>query len=222
VELLDSGVLSPADIEANLSDLARLNRFLPGGTRASIAAIRRLLGTRRAASILDAGTGAGDMPIAFARAGWRTTAVDINPEVLSVAERRTARRGGIEIASADARALPFADAAFDVAHGSLLVHHLDPADAVVALRELARVSRLGVVINDLRRGALPLAATWISSVVLGRSHVTRRDGVASARRAYTLDELDALLAEAGLATRWRSPTWMPRVVTAAVTAAVTT
>ena len=69
--------------------------------------------------------------------------------------------------------------------------------------------------NDLRRGLLPLAATWVSVVALGRSHVTRVDGVTSARNAYTLGELDAILAEAGLTPRWRSTGWLPRVVTAA-------
>ncbi len=52
-------------------------------------------------------------------------------------------------------------------------------------------------------------------MALGRSHVTRVDGVVSARSAYTLHELDELLAEAGLTPRWRSPGWLPRVVTAA-------
>jgi hypothetical protein len=53
---------------------------------------------------------------------------------------------------------------------------------------------------------------------IGGSRVTRADGLASARRAYTLDELDDLIGEAGLAVRWRSPGWLPRVVTSATPA----
>jgi SAM-dependent methyltransferase len=120
------------------------------------------------------------------------------------------------MAVADARALPFDDGAFDVAHCSLLLHHLDPHDAVQALEELRRVSTRGVVINDLRRGLLPLVATWASVTGFGRSPVTRHDGLISARRAYTLDELDTVLARAGLTRTWRSRAWLPRVVTAAV------
>jgi len=56
-------------------------------------------------------------------------------------------------------------------------------------------------------------------VALGGSRVTRADGLVSARRAYTLDELDELIGEAGLAVHWRSPAWLPRVVTAATPAA---
>jgi SAM-dependent methyltransferase len=214
VELLDSGCLSLPEVEQNLADLVRLNR-LPGGTAASVEGIRRLAGTRSDVRVLDAGTGSADMPLAFAGHGWQTVALDTNPEVLVVARRETAGRPAIEVVEGDARRLPFADDAFDVAHCSLLIHHLAPRDAVTALAELARVARHGVVVNDLRRGILPLAATLATVLALGRSEITRRDGLASARRAYTLHELDDLLAQAGLVTRWRSSRWLPRVVTSA-------
>jgi ubiquinone/menaquinone biosynthesis C-methylase UbiE len=213
-ELLESGRLTPPEVEANLADLARLNR-LPGGVDASERAIERLLGPGTAGRILDVGTGAADMPVAFARRGWETVAVDANPDVLEVARRRSAAEPLVTVTAADAATLPFDDASFDVVHSSLLVHHLAPRDAVVALREMRRVARAGVVVNDLRRGMLPLAATAISAALLGRSRVTQVDGRASVRRSYTLRELDALLERAGLQVRWRSSGWLPRVVTAA-------
>ena len=214
VELLDSGRLSPADVEANLADLARLNR-LPGGTDASVRAIERLTGSGNASRILDVGTGAGDMPIAFVRRGWQVVAGDVNRDVLAVAGANLARLSKVEVIEADARALPLDDGAVEVAHCSLLIHHFEPDAAVAALREMRRVARRGVVVNDLRRGLLPLTTTWVSVMALARSPVTRVDGVVSARRAYTLAELDAILAEAGLTPRWRSSSWLPRVVTAA-------
>jgi ubiquinone/menaquinone biosynthesis C-methylase UbiE len=213
-ELLDSGRLSRSDVEANLADLARMNR-LPGGTDASVRAIGRLIGPGNAARILDVGTGAGDMPIAFARRGWQVVAADINDDVLDVTRAWVAGVPGVDVVGADVMALPLDDDAVDVAHCSLLLHHLAPDKAVVALREMRRVARRGVVVNDLRRGFLPLASTWVTVRAFGRSAVTYADGVASARSAYTLSEVDRLLAEAGLTTRWRSPGWLPRVVTAA-------
>lgn len=213
VELLDGRSLSLPEVEQNLVDLARLNR-LPGGTTASIEGIGRLLGTTREARILDAGTGRGDMPLAFARHGWRTVGIDLNPDVVLVARRETARQPIVEIVAGDGRSLPFDDGSFDVAHCSLFIHHFDPGEVAAVLGELRRVARRGVVINDLRRGLVPLLATGISVAAFGRSRVTWSDGLASARRAYTLAELDRLLAEAGLAVRWRSSSWLPRVVTA--------
>jgi SAM-dependent methyltransferase len=213
-ELLESGTLTTSEVEANLADLARMNR-LPGGTGASIRAIERLMGTGTSARILDVGTGAGDMPIAFARRGWQTVAADVNPDVLAVARARLARVASVEVIDAHVLALPLDDGAVDVAHSSLLIHHLTPDEVVAALREMRRVAHRGVVVNDLRRGPFPLAATWVTVMAFGRSHVTRADGMASARRSYTMPELDEMLAAAGLTPRWRSPGWLPRVVTAA-------
>jgi ubiquinone/menaquinone biosynthesis C-methylase UbiE len=193
-----------------------MNR-LPGGTDASMAAIDRLVGgATPAVRVLDAGTGAGDMPRAFAKRGWAVVAVDLNPAVLAVARRGCAGVSLVDVVEADVRALPFADGSFDVAHASLLVHHLDPDEVVGALRELRRVARRGVVVNDLRRGLFPLVATAASVVAFGRSRVTRTDGIVSARRSYTLPELDDLLRTAGMEVRWRSGRWLPRVATAAV------
>jgi SAM-dependent methyltransferase len=213
-ELLDGGRLSIPEVEQNLADLARLNR-LPGGTAASIEGIGRLIGSNADPRVLDVGTGRGDMPLAFAERGWRTTGLDINPDVLLVARQETAAQALVEIVAGDGRSLPFDDDSFDVAHSSLFIHHFEPAEAVAVLGELRRVARRGVVVNDLRRGLMPLLATGASALAFGRSRVTWTDGVASARRSYTLAELDELLAEAGLRIRWRSSRWQPRVVTAA-------
>ena len=213
-ELLDGGRLSLPEVEQNLADLARLNR-LPGGTAASIEGIGYLIGNRADPHVLDVGTGRGDMPLAFGERGWRTVGLDINPDVLLVARRETAAQPLVEIVAGDGRSLSFVDGAFDVAHASLFVHHFEPAEAVAVLGELRRVARRGVVVNDLRRGLMPLLATAASALAFGRSSVTWTDGVASARRSYTLAELDDLLADAGLRTRWRSSRWLPRVVTAA-------
>jgi len=214
VELLDGGRLSLPDVERNLADLARLNR-LPGGSAASIEGIERLLGRGAVGCILDVGTGRGDMPLAFAERGWPTTGLDINPDVLLVARHETAAQPFVEIVAGDGRSLPFDDDSFDVAHASLFIHHFEPAEVVSVLGDLRRIARRGVVVNDLRRGLMPLLATGASALLYGRSRVTWADGLASARRSYTLAELDELLAEAGLRIRWRSSRWQPRVVTAA-------
>jgi ubiquinone/menaquinone biosynthesis C-methylase UbiE len=215
-ELLDGGDLPAEELRRNLADMARLNRLLPGGVRASVAAIDRLVGDLPAARVLDVGTGGGDMPLAFARRDWRVVAVEPDPAIAAVAHETIDGRAGIELLQADGRRLPFADGAFEVAHASLLLHHLDPAAAVAVLAEMRRVARRGVVVNDLRRGLLPLAATAVAVMAFARCRTTRHDGLLSVRRAYRHRELDALLAEAGLRTVARSAAWMPRVVTTAV------
>lgn len=220
-ELLDESDGDPAALAANLRDLARLNR-LAGGASASIAAIERLIPSSHAASILDVGTGSADLPLAFARHGraagarWKVSAIDIRDDVIGHAAHATRSERDIVVEVGDAAALPMGTGSVDVVHSSLLLHHLDPGEASAALVEMRRVARRGVVVNDLRRG--PLAFVFGAPLVLalGRSPMTRHDGIVSLRRAYTLDELDELLAAAGLRTIWRSNSLLPRVVTAAV------
>lgn len=220
-ELLDDPDVDPASLAANLRDLVRLNR-LPGGATASIAAIDALAESRRDLSVVDVGTGAGDIPRAFVRharrvgSRWKVIAVDSRSDVVAYATSLTARYDDVGVQLAHASRLPFEDGAVDIAHASLLMHHLEPADAVSALRAMSRVARVGVVINDLRRGPLAFALGAPVVMAFGRSAMTRHDGILSLRRAYTLRELDGLLAEAELEVVWRSNRLMPRVVTAAV------
>jgi SAM-dependent methyltransferase len=220
-EHLDAPELDPWQLRMNLRDLAQLNR-LPGGTASSVAAVELLAAGAHVLSVLDVGTGAGDMPLAFARRGrqryggrWSVIALDNRPDVLARCRRRTAGDADVQTLLGDGRRLPLADGEVDVAHASLVLHHLEPADARLLLSELRRVARRGVVINDLRRGRLPLVMTAATVLALGRCAYTRHDGITSVRRAYTVDELDELLAGAGLRVLSRSSTLLPRVVTAA-------
>ena len=212
-EMLDAEQLDAREVAINLREMAMLNR-LPGGTGDSVRAVDRLLGDQTAATVLDIGTGSGDFVRRLRRRRHvEVIAADLRPEVLEIARRNLAGISNVTILEADARALPLADGEVDVAHASMLLHHLDPDDAVVALAEMRRVARLGVVINDLRRGLIAFAMISAAVLALSRGRYTRHDGVLSARRAYTVAELDTLAARAGMSVASRSPRFWPRVTT---------
>ena len=67
-----------------------------------------------------------------------------------------------------------------------------------ALGEMARVARLGIVINDLDRSRLGWVGAWLIGHVLTRNRLTRHDAPMSVRRAYRPSETAGLLREAGL------------------------
>ena len=212
-ELLDAEQLDRIDLRINLREMAMLNR-LPGGVGASVRAVERLLGDQSEATVLDVGTGSGDFVRRLRRRRYaEVIAADLRPEVLEIAARNLAGISNVSLLEADARAIPLGDDEVDVAHASLLLHHFDPDDAITALREMRRVARLGVVVNDLRRGILPFVMTAAAVLVLSRGVYTRHDGVLSARRAYTVAELDTLATKAGLSRVSRSARFWPRVTT---------
>ena len=188
----------------SLCDLARINRLLLGArlTVGGVAALLADVPRGGTVAILDAGCGGGDIAASLAR--WargrelvpHVIALDANPEIAAVADRRFGCE--IEVRVGDMLALDLPDRSVDVATCSLVLHHFEPEQAVHALRELRRVARRGVVVNDLVRTRLGLVGAHSIARLLRRNPITRHDALVSVRRAYTRAELMELLREAGL------------------------
>ncbi|WP_432535388.1 methyltransferase domain-containing protein [Kineococcus arenarius] len=102
-------------------------------------------------SLLDVGCGVGTLTADLAAhlAPGRVVGVDTSADVLAAAREAADARGvAVELAVADACALPFADGEFDVVHAHQVLQHLP--DPVAALREMRRVCRPGgtVAVRD--------------------------------------------------------------------------
>jgi SAM-dependent methyltransferase len=198
-ELLDGPLDDPIALIANLRDLRRVNRWL-GGVSLSAAAIEALAAHRDELTLIDVGTGGADIPLALlerARRRGRRLAVvgvDSRPEVLAAAAFATPglpSADGLDLVVADGRTLPYPDRSFDVAHASLVLHHLAPHDTVALLREMRRVARLGVVVNDLDRSRIGWVGAWLLGHLLTTNRYTRHDAPISVLRAYRRDEVAA-------------------------------
>jgi SAM-dependent methyltransferase len=210
-EIIDGPLMDGRELAGNLRDLRRTNRWL-WGTALSGRAVEKLIRAgddRHAAevSLLDVGTGSADIPLALLAAAERSgrrlaiVATDARPEVLAASIRldpALRAQPGLALRVAEGTDLPFGDGAFDVAHASLVLHHLDPDDAVRLLRELRRVARRGVVVNDLLRSRLNVLGAHVLARLATRNRLTRNDAPLSVRRSYTERELGVLLARAGL------------------------
>ena len=215
-ELLDDPAADPRAVQSELRDIARLNTLF-GGTRAVVNALepffRDSSSVRRETcdeewTLLDVGTGLGDIPRAAARAARRH---GITLRLVGVEWNRTAARlargdGRDEpLASivADGGALPLPSRSVDVIVASQVLHHVPRARAAQWITELDRVARRAVVLADLRRSRVAMAGIWAACVGLAMDGVTRHDAVTSLRRGYSRLELDAMLAEAGVPARAR-------------------
>jgi SAM-dependent methyltransferase len=207
-EILD-GPVPLADLRETLAVIARLNAVF-GGRRLTPIHVRALLGgvpAGRRVTVLDVGSGGGDIPRALVR--WarrvrrpiRVLALDRDPAALALARDASAGYPEIAFLAGDALALPVGAAAVDVVISALTVHHLEPGPAVRALAEMGRAARRGVVVNDLERSRRGWALVWLATRVLARNRASRHDGPLSVLRAYTAAELGALCRQAGLEAR---------------------
>jgi ubiquinone/menaquinone biosynthesis C-methylase UbiE len=210
VEIMDAGGYDEREMKGNLADLRFFNAWF-GGSRMIERGVARLIGAGagaghgRRVTLLDVATGSGDIPAyvaaSMAARGIEVTAegIDANADVLREARGYQAgHRGAVRLLRADARRLPHADGAFDVTVCSNFLHHLGEAEAVDALKEMARVSRIGVVAADLTRGGLPRASVWLLTRLTTTNRLTRNDGPLSVDRAFTPAELSSLAREAGM------------------------
>jgi ubiquinone/menaquinone biosynthesis C-methylase UbiE len=201
-ELMDDPVDSLAELEGNLCDIERANRFFGG-----LAPIVRETERIGARTILDVGCGSADIPGVLARRARRqgrllsVTCLDRSAQMLDIAQRRTGEASGLRFVRGDGFALPFEGGSFDAAICSLTLHHCTPPEAVALLRELRRVAARTPIVCDLRRSRLALIATWLFTRLVTRNRLTRHDGPLSIRRAYTPREALELAREAG----WRAP-----------------
>ena len=205
-ELLDRAGHDRAELAANLRDIRTVNR-LAGGAATVLRHLPGLLNhipRGCPVEILDLATGCGDIPLSLA--AWadrqsrplQLTVSDRSPEILAEARRTLAVVPGVTFAVCDARAVPFPDRSFDVVLCSLSLHHFAPGEAVQVLREMDRLSRAGFILNDIRRCLPGFVAAWGASRVATRNRLTRHDMPLSVLRAYTPDELRALLRQAGI------------------------
>jgi hypothetical protein len=167
--------------------LAFVNRWL-GGTAATAARLRGISGP---ATVLDVAAGAADMSRDLARRFPHLTfvAFDLSEWMLSFA-------GGLRRIRGDVRRFPFRDRSVDYVMTTHFFHHLTDEQVVGVLKEFGRVARRGIVVNDLLRTRRALF--WIKLFTLWANRYVKYDGPQSVRKSFTIPEIEALAARAGL------------------------
>ena len=207
-ELMDAPDLDRVRHVQALVALARVNRVSRVAARIwrEVLRLSREHGVRRRDQpmrLLDVACGGGDVMVDVARrarsAGVPVEAhgCDVSPVALEHA-RGEAERWGVaaDFLKRDvvAEGLP---GGYDLVCSSLFHHHLSDRDAVGLLRNMADAGQR-VLVQDLLRGSVGYALAWSGVRLLSRSKVARVDGPRSVRAAFSLPEVRAMAAEAGL------------------------
>lgn len=204
-ELLDGPVADKRLAEESFHDLRQMSTML-GWTRLAVQEVAQLVEGYHLHefSVLDVATGSAYIPAAIAR--WargqklqaQITASDLSRQALAAARQTCADLPEIRLEKQNALALTYPDQAFDLVLCQGALHHFAPDQAVVLLKELARVARRAVIVTDLQRNSLLYLAAWFFLHTIARNPITRHDGLASVRRAYRPKEVRALAEQAGL------------------------
>jgi SAM-dependent methyltransferase len=155
--------------------------------------------------VLDIGAGAGGL--LFRLGDWAQRhripvelyGLDYEEKSVGVARRAAAEAGRrIDFRAGDARDLPFEPASMDVVITTFMLHHLPPGDVARVLHEMDRVAAVNFFAFDLRRNLPALPALWALLRLGGFEAPSRHDSIVSLRKGYTVEEIEALLASAGV------------------------
>lgn len=245
LELMDQPhLVSREDMVGCLQGLRRVNRLL-GGVTPTTEAVLQLLRKNKPANgrfftICDVGCGAGDIPLALAKAAKHAgipihiIAVENNPDLGEAATRAVSHVENIDVIVHDARPILLhagrekssqagADGdesqsaiqrrePFDLVTASLFLHHFIPEEVIAWMRLMATASRLGVLINDLERHPLAWAGIKVAGPFLCRNRVFLHDAPLSVRRAYTPGEWSRMARKAGWLTLRLHRRWAWRVI----------
>ena len=188
-ELLDDAPEKEA--RQSLRDLVRINTW-SGGHRLA----RRLIGefASRADSftVLDVGSGTGDMGDAIRRGFPCATVTSLDRDALHAGLAPPPRL------VADAFQPPFGCRSFDFVFCSLFLHHFENAAIVRLLRSFAELARVAVLAIDLERGPIAWHALHATRWLFHWHPITLHDGPISVQAGFKRDELARLAEAAGL------------------------
>jgi SAM-dependent methyltransferase len=214
---------NPKEVLAGeLRNLRILNRYL-GGYRSVLSGLDRLVGGGKlnCFSLLDVGTGGGDIPARITnwaqQRGIKASIVALEPEpitarvaailtqdqtsppfipLLQSGKEGDFRRCGISVVRGDGNAPPFRAASFDFVLASQLLHHFSEERIIALLRTWSKLARKAIIISDLVRHPVAYCGIRLVTKLFTRNVMTLTDAPLSVQRAFTMAEWDELFRRA--------------------------
>jgi ubiquinone/menaquinone biosynthesis C-methylase UbiE len=206
LEIIDGPPVPFKDMACCMTDISRVNALF-GGRMVTMIHVKRLIAALpadRLVTVLDVGTGAGDIPRELVR--WarrqgrriRIFALDRDAATLQIAATLVRDYPEIRFLRGDALALPIRAGSMDLTISAMTLHHLEPDAGVQYLAEMDRAARVGFVVNDLVRSRVAHWVVWLITRFITRGAISRHDGPLSVKRSYTPGEVGELCERAGL------------------------
>ncbi len=204
-EMMDlPGIPAPL-LEEDLKNLRTIN-FCLRASRGLLWCLERLLSTPGSDpfSILDVGTGSGDLPMAIVRWAKRrglsagVVGLEPHPVTATIARRQTQCSPEITIVRGDGFNPPFSSRSFDFVFASQLLHHFSESEIVTLLKIWSRLARRAVLVGDLIRHPLAYQGIRLLTRFFTRNEMTRTDAPLSVQRSFTLQEWKELFNHTGI------------------------
>jgi 2-polyprenyl-3-methyl-5-hydroxy-6-metoxy-1,4-benzoquinol methylase len=208
VEIMDSPLCDPAMLTRTYRDFRVVNAVVSGWRHIYRTSIRPALSTTTDTTLLDVGSGGGDLSRSLARwaarDGLRLTVTGIDPDARAhdFATGRPAV-AGLSFRRALSSELVAESARFDFVISNHVLHHLRAAELTGLLVDSQALARRRVVHADLERSTWAYLGFGLATRPFFRHSYIRPDGLTSIRRSYTASELRAAVPAGWTVTRGR-------------------
>lgn len=208
VEMMDGPDCDPAVLARTYANFRYVNPLVSGWRATYRREIRPLLSTTRPSSLLDVGSGGGDVSRSLARwaasDGLRLTVTGIDPDAraheFAVAQPAVP---GLQFRRAFSSELVAEGARFDFVVSNHILHHLTAEELGGLMFDSERLSRDGgrVLHADIERSRFAYVGFGLATWPFFRDSLIRADGLTSIRRSYTAAELRSALPPGWWVTR---------------------
>ncbi|MHA7264236.1 class I SAM-dependent methyltransferase [Arthrobacter sp. TMN-37] len=198
VEEMDKPDCDPGTLERTYSQFGLVNAVVSGWRHTYRTLVRPRLSTQGGNTLLDIGSGGGDLPRSLARWARRDgldltiTAIDPDERAHAYALRQPAVPG-LSFRRALSAELVAEGRTFTVVTSNHVLHHLDRPALWGLLGDSARLAGRLAVHSDIARSRIGYGLFSVGTLPFRGSYI-RRDGLTSIRRSYTPAELRAVLA----------------------------
>ncbi|WP_022885628.1 class I SAM-dependent methyltransferase [Glaciibacter superstes] len=219
VEIMDSPDCDPQMLRRTYAQFRFVNPFVSGWQTMYRRDIRPQLSTTRPRTLLDVGSGGGDVARSLARWAARdglrleVTAVDPDARAHAYATGLPQLRG-LTFRRALSSELVAEGATFDFVVSNHVLHHLTAAELGGLLFDSERLCTGSVLHADIERSRFAYLGFGLGTWPFFRGSYIRQDGLTSIRRSYRAAELRAALpagwhvtreAPSRLVLRWQAP-----------------
>ena len=182
-EIMDDFSIRDERIDLALIELTAANKLL-GGVSTTESGLKLLLKGKKDKniSVLDVGAGASDILQHLHKKLFpvKITSLDLNRRACKFLKEHSVSI----VICADSLHIPVKEKKFDVVHASLFFHHFKEDQIKEMLSYLLKISKSGIIINDLRRSMFALLGIKIVSALFSKSYMFKNDGPLSVKRGF--------------------------------------
>lgn len=211
-EKMDDASVPDGEVRKALRELEIINRWL-GGYKVVLRALTNIHWPKeREVSIMDMGSGGGDMLRAVAK--WaagkqrrvRLIGVDMNPAMTRYAGNKSGNVPNLIFRTANVFDPSLDGDAPHIVMCSLFAHHFDHEALVALLKRMWSLAGTTVIINDLHRHPIAYYSIKALTKAFSRTDLVRYDAPLSVARSLKRREWITALFQAGITSfsiRWR-------------------